>query len=189
MQEVGIAPGALMHLGDTQILLSDVINVNEMQRHVPHIFNVLKFSWSLHDTFGGVFMTYANEDTWRDQVIKAFIDENHQLVPEQSVLDALLQSSRKDVTDKRDYIYALLAHPLLRMDGDTIVHADYKRPADDVYLEVTTKVLQHVDATLTLCVVGCMSARGDRALDSDQPSWVVRWDLGHGCNNIGRMGM
>ena len=173
--------------GNAEIQLSDVINVNEFQRHVPHIFRVLKFSWSLHDTFGGVFVTYATEVSWINRVVEAFLKQNHELVPEQSVLDALLQSSRKEVTDKRDHIYALLAHPLLFLDGDTIVRADYKRPADDVYAEVTTKVLQHVDATLTLCVVGCMSARGDRDLQGDQPSWVVQWNLGHGCNNIGRM--
>jgi hypothetical protein len=189
IQEVGIAPEVSFQWGDTEIKLYDLINVNEIQRHAPHLFTHLVFSWILHDTFNGVFMTYENKVTWRDQVIQDFLVQNKKLVPQQTVLDILLQSSRRDVTDKRDHIYAFLAHPLLReADGSTIVRADYKRNADDVYLDVTAKLLRQLDATLTLSVAGGMGARKDRDLDGNQPSWVIQWDLGRGCFTIGRLG-
>ena len=88
----------IIRRGDTEIQISDVINVNEFQRHVPHIFRVLKFSWTLHDTFGGVFATYGNAESWTKEVAQAFLEQNKQLVPDQSILDVLLQSSRKEVT-------------------------------------------------------------------------------------------
>jgi hypothetical protein len=134
-------------------------------------------------------MTYENPNSWKDQVVQDFLVQGRALVPQQCCIDTLIQSSRRNVTDKRDHIYALLAHPLLFIDGDTIVQADYGRTVEEVYLEVTTKVLQHVDATMALSVVGGMGERKSRDLDSDESSWVLQWDLGHIYNLcIGRLG-
>lgn len=175
--------------GDAEVKLSDVVNVNELQRHAPHLFGVLSLSWLLHDAFLGVFMTYGNPVSWRDQVLQDFLVQGRELVPQQLCIDTLIQSSRRDVTDKRDHIYALLAHPLLLIDGKTIVQADYERHVDDVYLDVTAQVLRCVDITMTLSLVGSMGARKQRDLDSDQPSWVIRWDLGKLYSlTIGRLG-
>jgi hypothetical protein len=98
----------------------------------------------------------------------------------------LIQSSRRNVSDKRDHVYALLAHPLLHVGGDTIVRADYVRHVDDVFLEVSTKLVNHVDPTLALGVAGDMGQRKLRNLDDGSPTWVARWDLCLQTNNIGR---
>lgn len=119
-----------------------------------------------------------------------FLAQGRQLVPQQCCIDTLIQSSRRDVTDKRDHIYALLGHPLLYIDGNTVVQADYERNVDDVYLEVTAQVLRFVDKTMTLSIVGGMGVRQSRDLDGDHPSWVIQWDLGHVYNLcIGRLGI
>jgi hypothetical protein len=175
--------------GDAEIRLSDIVNVNELARHAPHLFQVLPLSWSLHDAFLGVYMTYGNKNTWRDQVVPDFITEGFKLVPNNSCIDILLQSSRRDASDKRDHIYALLAHPLILVDGDTIVQADYERDVNEVYMEVTTKLLQNVEPSLSLAVAGAMGKRKARDLDSTQPSWVVYWNLGIETANLGRPGM
>lgn len=147
---------------------------------------MLPLSFHLHDVFNGVFMTYGNSNTWRDQVVQDFIKEDFKLVPNNNCIDVLIQSSRREVTDKRDHIYALLAHPLLCVDGDTIVHANYTRPVEDVFLEVSTKLVKHVDATLALSVAGSMGKRQPRNLNDGSPTWVARWDLCLETNNLGR---
>lgn len=165
------------------------MNVNELARHAPHLFKVLPLSWNLHDVFLGVYMTYGNKNTWRDQVVPDFITQGFKLVPNNSCIDILLQSSKRNASDKRDHIYALLGHPLILVNGDTIVQADYERDVNDVYMEVSTKLLQNVEPSLSLAVAGCMGKRKARDLDSAQPSWVVHWELGSETANLGRPGM
>jgi hypothetical protein len=140
----------------------------------------------MHDVFLGVFMTYGNKNTWRDQVIQWFIEENFRIVPNNSCIDVLIQSSRRNVTDERDHVYALLAHPLLHVGGDTIVRANYERHVDEVFLEVSTKLVEFVDPTLALGVAGDMGKRRPRNLDDGTPTWVARWNLCLQTNNIGR---
>jgi hypothetical protein len=177
-----------MHWGDAEIRLSDVINVNEFQRHAPQLFEILPMSWYLHDAFCGLFMWYGNKDTWREQVVPDFCTQAALLVPKPNIMDAFIQSSRREVTDKRDYIFALLGHPLAVFDGSTIVQADYERHLDDVMLEVTTKLFNNLEPSLPLSMAGGMGKRRPRNLDGDQPSWVIRWELGHETNDLGRPG-
>jgi hypothetical protein len=177
-----------MHWGDAEIRFSDIINVNEFQRHAPQLFEILPMSWYLHDAFVGLFMWYGNKDTWREQVVPDFLTQGAILVPQPNLMDTLIQSSRRDVTDLRDYIYALLGHPLAVLGDNTIVQADYERHVDDVYMEVTTKLLQYLEPSLPLSVAGGMGKKRPRNLDDDQPSWVVRWDLGMETHNLGRPG-
>lgn len=172
--------------GDGQVPLSDIINVNELARHAPHLFEVLPISWNMHDVFLGVFMTYGNSNTWRDQVVQWYIEENFRIVPNNSCIDVLIQSSRRDVSDQRDHIYALLAHPLLQVNGKSIVRADYERHVDDVFLEASTKLVKYVDPTLALGVAGDMGMRKPRNLDDGKPTWVARWNLCLQTGNIGR---
>jgi len=131
-------------------------------------------------------MTFGNSNTWRTQVVQDFIEENFRIVPNNSCIDVLIQSSRRNVTDKRDHVYALLAHPLLQVNGDTIVRADYERHVNDVFLEVSTKLVNYVDPTLALGVAGDMGQRKPRNLENGLPTWVARWDLCLQTNNIGR---
>lgn len=140
----------------------------------------------MHDVFLGVFMTYGNPNTWRDLVVQEFIEENFRIVPNNNCIDVLIQSSRRDVTDKRDHVYALLAHPLLQVNGEVIVKADYVRHVDDVFLEVSTKLVKYVDSTLGLGVACDMGKRKPRNLDDGSPTWVARWNLCLQTNNIGR---
>lgn len=188
MQEVGIAADVLMYWGNATIPFSDVINVNELQRHVPQVLPVQGMSQLLHDAFVGLFMWYGNEETWRNQVLQDFVVEGARLVPGPNFIDALIQSSRRNVTDIRDHVFALLGHPLAIMGEDTIVHADYARHVDDIYLDVSAKLIQHVDPALALSVAGDMGTRKPRDLDSDQPSWVIRWELSLETSSLGRPG-
>ena len=64
------------------------------------------------------------------------------------------------------------------MGDSTIVKADYNRHVDGIYLEVSAKLLQHVDPALPLAVAANMGRRRPRDLDSDQPSWMPQWELG-----------
>jgi hypothetical protein len=176
----------MQHRGKGEVPLSDVINVNELARHAPHLFEVLPISWNMHDVFLGVFMTFGNTNTWRKHVVQDFIEENFRIVPNNSCIDVLIQSSRRNVTDKRDHVYALLAHPLLQVNGDPIVQADYERHVDDVFLEVSTKLVKFVDPTLALGFAGDMGLRKPRNLDDGSPTWVARYELCLQTNNIGR---
>jgi hypothetical protein len=177
-----------MYWGDAEIRFSDVINVNEFQRHAPQLFENLPMSWYLHDAFVGLFMWYGNKDTWREQVVKDFLTQGAILVPKPNLIDALIQSSRRNVTDLRDYIYALLGHPLAVLGGSTIVQADYERHVDDVYMEVSAKLFQYLEPSLPLSVAGGMGKRRPRNLEGNQPSWVIRWELGLETHNLGRPG-
>jgi hypothetical protein len=188
LQEVAIAPDVDMHWGDAQIRFSDIINVNEFQRHAPQLFEHLPMSWFLHDAFVGLFMWYGNKNTWREQVVEDFRYQAGVLVPEPNIIDTLIQSSRRDVTDLRDYIYALLGHPLAVFDGQTIVQANYERHLDDVYMEVSSKLLTHLEPSFALSVAGGMGKKRPRELDGSQPSWVVRWELGSQTHTLGRPG-
>ncbi|QDS76165.1 hypothetical protein FKW77_007576 [Venturia effusa] len=188
MQEVGVAADVMMHWGDATISFSDVINVNELQRHVAQVLPAQTMSWLLHDAFVGLFMWYGNEETWRNQVLQDFVVEGARLVPGPNFIDALIQSSRRNVTDIRDHVFALLGHPLATMGEDTIVHADYQRHVDDIYLDVSAKLIQHVDPALPLSVAGDMGKRRPRDLDSDDPSWVARWELCLETASLGRPG-
>ncbi|RDI76617.1 hypothetical protein Vi05172_g13390 [Venturia inaequalis] len=188
MQEVGIAADVVMRWGDAEISFSDVINVNELQRHVPQILPAQGMSQFLHDAFVGLFMWYGNEETWRSQVLQDFVVEGARLVPGPNFIDALIQSSRRNVTDKRDHVFALLGHPLATMGEDTIVLADYTRHVDDIYLDVSAKLIQYVDPALALSVAGGMGKRKTRNLDSNHPSWVVRWELSPETSSLGRPG-
>ena len=190
MQEVGIAPDVIMHLGDADIRFSDVMNVNELMRHAPHLFETLPLSRYLHDAMVGLFLWYGNKHTWRDQVVQDLLHQDAILVPQPNMVDALIQSSRRNVTDPRDYIYALLGHPLACVGrSETIVQADYTRHLDEVFADVSAKLLQYTDPTLALSVVSDMGQRQPRDLnDHNQPTWVARWDLSLETNNIGRPG-
>lgn len=188
MQEVGIAADVVMYWGDSKISFSDVINVNELQRHVPQVLPAQGMSQLLHDAFVGLFMWYGNEETWRKQVLQDFVVEGARLVPGPNFIDALIQSSRRNVTDIRDHVFALLGHPLATMGEDTIVHADYERHVDDIYLDVSAKLIQHVDPALPLSVAGDMGNRKPRDLGSEHPSWVVRWELSLETSSLGRPG-
>ncbi|KIV99177.1 hypothetical protein, variant [Verruconis gallopava] len=189
LQEVGIARDVIMRWGDAEIRFSDVINVNEFQRHAPQLFEYLPMSWYLHDAFVGLFMWYGNKNSWREQVVPDFCVQAGVLVPKPNIIDTLIQSSRREVTDLRDYIYALLGHPLAAFNGSTIVQADYTRHVDDVYMEVTQKLLTILEPTLPLSVAGSMGKRRPRNLgEASSASWVIRWDLGAETHNLGRPG-
>ena len=188
LQEVGIAPDVTMHWGDAQVRFSDVINVNEFQRHAPHLFEYLPMSWYLHDAFVNLFMWYGNKDTWREQVVQDIRYQAGVLVPGPNIIDTLIQSCRRNVTDQRDYIYAILGHPLAVFDGEPIVKADYERHVNDVFMEVSEKLITHLEPSLPLSVAADMGMKRPRNLNSSQPSWVVRWELGLQTNNLGRSG-
>ncbi|TLD15086.1 HET-domain-containing protein [Venturia nashicola] len=74
------------------------------------------------------------------------------------------------------------------MGDDTIVHADYARHVDEIYLDVSAKLIQHVDPALALSVAGDMGKRRPRNLQCDHPSWVVRWELSLETSSLGRPG-
>lgn len=178
-----------MHWGDTEIRFSDIVNVNELQLWAPQLFEVSLMSWYLHDAFVAMYMWYGNKETWRTQVVPDFLQQGANVMPSPNFFDCLVQSSRRDTTDSRDYIYALLGHPLAVFDGSTIVKADYTRSLDDVMEEVSTTLLKHLEPSVCLAGAGDMGERACRNLASTLPSWVIRWELGLETNSLGRAGM
>ena len=114
------------------------------------------------------------------------------LFPDQNFIDALIQSSRRNATDLRNHVFALLGHPLAKMGDSTIVKADYKRHVDGIYLEVSALLLQHVDPPLPLAVAADMGRRRPR--DHRQRPALVDGTMGIGIRNgksgtIGTMGL
>lgn len=186
MQEVGVASVVTMNWGDAVINFSDVISVNEFQRHAPHLLPVWLLSWYLHDAFLGVYMWYGDEHNWKSRVIPDLRRLAAKFGAGPTFMDVMIQSSRRNASDPRDHVYALLGHPLATIGDETIVKADYERHVDDVFLEVTVKLMQNIDPTLPLSIACNMGARGERNLDGDQPSWVVRWELGQITSAPGR---
>jgi hypothetical protein len=188
IQEVGIAAQAGVYWGDFEILLSDLINVNEFLFHAQHLFSIYPMSWLLHDVFYGVFNLYGNLDSWRDQLLPEFPLDGKRLAPSPNFVDVLLQGSRRDATDIRDYVFAFLGHPLGKQGDEPIIKVDYTQNIDEIYLEVTVRLFELLGPALPLAVVGGMGCRGPRDLDSNQASWVIRWDLGQKVSTLGRPG-
>lgn len=188
IQEVGVAAGAVMHWGDSEIQFSELININEFLFHAQQLFSIYPMSWLLHDAFYGIFNHYGNPDSWREELLPEFPADHKRLVPSPNFVDVLVQGSRRGATDTRDYIFAFLGHPLARRGDEIIVKADYQRHVDDVYFDVAAKLLKWLGPALPLAVAGSMGRRGPRDLESSAPSWVIRWESGHQVSNLGRPG-
>lgn len=188
MQEVGIAPDVTMHWGDATVRFSDVINVNNSQRYASHLLPVNVMSWHLYDGMNGLFAWYGNEETWRSQLVPSLIEQAEKEVPEPNFVDALIQSSRREFTDLRDHVFALLGHPLAVMGNETIVKADYEVHVDDVFLEVAAKLLKYFIPELVLAVAADMGRRRERDLNSEQSTWVPRYELELETGTLGRPG-
>ncbi|OCK75311.1 hypothetical protein K432DRAFT_386288 [Lepidopterella palustris CBS 459.81] len=188
IQEVGLAADAVMYWGNAKVRFSELINLNEFLYHAQHLFSIFPMSWLLHDAFYGIFNLYGNPDSWRGQLIPEFPMDGKRLTPSPNFVDVLLQGSRRGVTDIRDYIFGFLGHPLAKEGDEFIVKADYQRHVDDVYFEVAAKLVKWLGPALPLAVAGGMGRRSPRDLESNQPSWVIRWDLGQQVSTLGRPG-
>ncbi|KAK4462848.1 heterokaryon incompatibility protein-domain-containing protein [Cladorrhinum samala] len=85
------------------------------------------------------------------------------------------------VTDARDRVYALLGHPLARIDGYLVIKPDYTATRGVIYTRLAANFIRK---TKNLCVVNLVDHEDDPCVevrewdphnDSIMPSWVPDW--------------
>lgn len=83
-------------------------------------------------------------------------------------------------TDPRDIIFALLGHPSAQRteNGMPIMFADYSKSVEDVYWEVTVKIIEQ-DKSLDALRTVWHSSNDTVENFNGLPSWAHRWD--HAC--------
>lgn len=89
-------------------------------------------------------------------------------------LEMLEVTRNKKASDPRDYVYALLGHPSASINGVPIIEPDYNKSPEELYFEVTMKILSQSKSLRILSAV----QHGDGSLDGESGSWIPSWSRG-----------
>jgi hypothetical protein len=99
-----------------------------------------------------------------------------------SFIDLLNHGALLACIDPRDHVYAFLAHPLAKNeDGSPFVFPDYTKSVEQVYFDVSCKLLRRFGLRLLSSV-----EHRELTIEEELPSWVVRWDVSVVMNDIAR---
>jgi hypothetical protein len=103
---------------------------------------------------------------------------------EATFLEVIMGGSTHLASDPRDYIFALLAHPLARKgNGQPILEPDYNKSIDKVFLEFALTMLdmpREAD-----CLLALASFQSETSFETRSgPSWVPYWDAEWECGSL-----
>jgi hypothetical protein len=87
-------------------------------------------------------------------------------------LELLEVTRAQQASDPRDYIFALLGHPCALVDGIPIVEPDYSKGAQDLYFEVSVKIMRQ---TRSLRLLSAVHHGDDSGLGGETVSWIPTW--------------
>lgn len=91
-----------------------------------------------------------------------------------TVVDFLSHAKGLGCQEPRDHVYAFLGHPLLqKVDGSgPVIDPKYTIPVGMVYQRLTQWVLSDVGLSVLSAI-----EHDETTINSEIPSWVVRWDM------------
>lgn len=160
VQEAGFARNPRILYGDVEFGYRDLIDVLNWTR---------QFTWAMS---GGD--SWVVNRKWADWS-KPNDDDGL------TFLDLLSHSCYLKCLDPRDHIYAFLAHPLARSVDSIglLVEPDYGKDPVQVYLDATAVLLRRFGVRLL-----SMVEHTEATLNSDWPSWILRWDACEALNDI-----
>lgn len=176
IQEVGLAKNPIVLFGDCYfdwklfMLLLDWLSFPASRLYQ---FNKLS-GWTAHQLWQSFDVGNRNKTS------------SHKLL---NFLDILSTASQRyKATDPRDYIYALLGHPLLKARGaasSALVRPDYTLPEGEIFLQFATAWLEADPEPYILSCVnhrwlppprGVLSVQPSDVNALEIPTWCPRWD-------------
>ncbi|KAI4169325.1 MAG: hypothetical protein LQ348_007300 [Seirophora lacunosa] len=179
LQEVGLARSAVVHYGKMSMDFSYLVEFLLFVALGADTARIGNFGAPMiWDIFIGVWRSFGNEVTWRNDLPLARLLNKAGYTP--SFLDVLAVARGHQATDQRDRIYAFLSHPLTvagSQNRGKMMVADYAKSLDHVYLEATTHILETAQNPWT--VLSSVDHKPESpSLSGQRPSWVPRWDEG-----------
>jgi hypothetical protein len=158
VQEVGMAKSVRALIGDATIDFVDLIRfILRLERKTL-----------LMDQLGLFVAGKANVFTTfpaRSRELSGEVDDDWDF------LEMLEVTRAQKSSDPRDYIYALLGHPSAIICDMPIVEPDYNKTAQELFFEVTMKILQQ---TRSLRILSAVHHTDDYKLENAS-SWIPRW--------------
>jgi Heterokaryon incompatibility protein (HET) len=159
VQEVGMAKSILAMIGDASIDFEDLI------RFILRLEKRTLLMDQLGLFIAGKSNVYTSFPA-RSTAFHPDVDDDY------NFLEMLEVTRNKKASDPRDYVYALLGHPSALINGSPIVQPDYNKPAQEVFFEVTMKIMDQSQSLRVLSAVH----HHDGALDeTTSSSWIPTW--------------
>ncbi|KAH8769679.1 heterokaryon incompatibility protein-domain-containing protein [Hyaloscypha sp. PMI_1271] len=158
VQEIGMAKSILAMIGDASIDFVDLIRfILRLERRTM-----------LMDQLGLFIAGKSNVYTTfpaRSKELNGEVDGDYDF------LEMLEVTRNQKASDPRDYVYALLGHPSASVNGVPIVEPDYNKSPEELYFEVTMKILSQSKSLRILSAVH----HGDGTLNGESSSWIPSW--------------
>jgi len=159
VQGVGMAKAVLTLVGDATIDFVDLIRfILRLERRTL-----------LMDQLGLCIAGKSNAFTTfpaRSRELRGEVDDDWDF------LELLEVTRAQQASDPRDYIFALLSHPCAMIDGVPIVEPDYSKSAQELYFEVSIKIMRQ---TRSLRLLSAIHHGDDTGLGSETMSWIPTW--------------
>jgi hypothetical protein len=159
VQEVGMAKSVLTLVGDATIDFVDLIRfVIRLERRTLLMDQLGLFIAGKSN----VFTTFPA----RSRELRGEVDDDWDF------LELLEVTRAQQASDPRDYIFALLGHQCALIDGVPIVEPDYSKSAQELYFEVSIKIMRQ---TRSLRLLSAVHHRDGSGLDGETVSWIPTW--------------
>lgn len=156
--------------------------------HRHHALELDLIDWPLVGRFarfldfaGASLVTHLGLLSWVAHHIFMVWETREDGTPDCDFLTAMHWTRILGVTDARDRVYALLGHPLARMDGRLVIKPDYTVTRGVVYTKLAASFIRKTKNLYVVSLVDheddpCEEMRDwDPQDDSRMPSWVPDW--------------
>jgi hypothetical protein len=159
VQEAGVARNPIVLFGKTEFSYRQLLILN---RWVVRCASELQTRASL-----SLLTIHSDWEQWSDDWA------TRQSYPH-TVVDFLSHAKGLGCQEPRDHVYAFLGHPLLQKvdGGGPVIDPKYTIPLGMVYQRLTQWILSNAGLSVFSAI-----EHDETTINSDIPSWVVRWDM------------